>query len=353
MRTYVVQEGDTPASIAAQPNMAGCPKCSRDILAVNKHKKTVTLPNGYETFRELHAGERINLPDKWFDGTLDRRPQAYFAALPYADGRTPSTLGLAAAGILGDYAALDAATAKNNALTQLDNQSFSTAADAVAGSIDQAVREADSNPNAGIAAYASAVHLATSSAIQRNQDLISALGSGDQITADQTRLGVQTDLTTAIDAANLALGALYGGSDPSTIVTMAQAVVSTIAANPSYCASIGQAGSAANSAVHAFKVAWNSANPGNPLPIGTSNYEQATADALAHVLGTAPAACAARAPVPAPLPSSTVAVTPPQKTGLSTGSMVALSLLGAGAVGGAIYLTTNPPKRRLVRRVPS
>jgi len=364
MRTYVVQEGDTPASIAAQPSMAGCPKCSRDILAVNKHKKTVTLPNGYETFRELRAGERINLPDKWFDGSLDRRPQAYFAALPYADGRTPSTLGLAAAGILGDYAALDAATARLSSISLLDNQSFSAAVDSTASSIDQSVHEADGSSNPGIAAYAAAVHIATGAAVQHNQEMAKSLAAGDQVTADQARTGVQGELLTAIDAAHLALQAVYGGTAtatpvsgdlPANIVTIAQAVATAVASDPNYCASIGQVGSAANTAVHAFKVAWNSANPSAPLPIGTGTYEQATADAVARVLGTAPAACAARAPAPVqvqpPVPMPVAVVAPPQKTGLSTGAVLGLGLLGVGAVGGAIYLATSAPQRVALRRV--
>lgn len=90
MRTYVVQPGDSPASIATRDDMAGCPRCARDLIAANPHKCTRTLPNGYITFEELRVGETINLPDKWFDGTLDRMPPSYFASLPHPDGITPS-----------------------------------------------------------------------------------------------------------------------------------------------------------------------------------------------------------------------------------------------------------------------
>jgi len=89
VRVYEVQPGDTPASIAAQDAMAGCPKCSRDLVVVNPHKETVTYPNGFVTFKELRAGEKLNLPEKWFNGELDKLPPSYFAALPYADGVTP------------------------------------------------------------------------------------------------------------------------------------------------------------------------------------------------------------------------------------------------------------------------
>lgn len=82
--SYTVQPGDTPASIAIA--FAGCPKCSRDLVAANPHKHTVIYPNGYETFTELDAGERLALPRSWFDGTLDRMPREYFERLPSVDG---------------------------------------------------------------------------------------------------------------------------------------------------------------------------------------------------------------------------------------------------------------------------
>jgi hypothetical protein len=69
--------------------MAGCPKCAIDLIRANSHKRTRTLPNGYVTFEELRAGEKLMLPDKWFNGELDAMPPEYFAALPYADGVTP------------------------------------------------------------------------------------------------------------------------------------------------------------------------------------------------------------------------------------------------------------------------
>ena len=89
MREYVVQPGDSPASIAAQDAHAGCPKCSRDLIAANPHKATVTYPNGYVTFKELREGEKLNLPDKWWSKEFDELPPAYFASLPHPDGVTP------------------------------------------------------------------------------------------------------------------------------------------------------------------------------------------------------------------------------------------------------------------------
>jgi len=80
VRNYVVQPGDSPAKIAI--TYAGCPKCVADLVDANPHKPNVTLAGGYRTFSALGVGESLNLPDKWFDGTLDRLPQQYFDALP-------------------------------------------------------------------------------------------------------------------------------------------------------------------------------------------------------------------------------------------------------------------------------
>lgn len=62
--------------------MAGCPKCTIDLIAANPQKSTIRYPNGFTTFKTLAVGEVLNLPDKWFDGTLDRMPRSYFESLP-------------------------------------------------------------------------------------------------------------------------------------------------------------------------------------------------------------------------------------------------------------------------------
>src|SRR5271166_1918586 len=82
MRQYIVQPGDSPAGIASRPHMAGCPKCAVDLIAANPKKATVKYPNGFVTFKSLAVGEVLNLPDKWFNGTLDQMPQSYFDNLP-------------------------------------------------------------------------------------------------------------------------------------------------------------------------------------------------------------------------------------------------------------------------------
>ena len=374
MRTYTVQPGDTPSSIAARDDMAGCPKCSVDLVRANSHKPTVVFPNGFITFKDLHAGEKLNVPAKWSSPEFNQRSPTYFAALPYMDGKTPSKLGVAAAGVLGDFGAFDTASVAASALAQLSDQQFVAAVEGVATLIDQSVREADSSSNPAIVAYAQAVHISTNAARQRNLELVAAIAMGDQAGATKARLDIQNDLLTAINSAQLALQAVYGTQQspaplpvptptpapapslpkftfPPAIVTAAQAVATAIASDPNFCAAVAQQGSAVNTAVHAFKAAYNAValtNDWAPLPINTGNYEQATANVLTQVLGHAPPACAAK-PTPSPLPSPppfVVPVTPPQQQqaqGLSTGAVLGLGVLGAGVVGGAIYLATRAP----------
>ena len=366
MRVYKVQPGDSPGSIAAE--FAGCPRCSRDLLAANVHKPIVSLPNGYRTFRGLRAGEKLNLPDKWFSKEFDELPPKYFAALPHPDGVTPSSLGdRVAAGVLGDYATLDQATMLVGTLPSMDNQSFSNAVPDAAAMIDSSVQEADASSNQSAIARATDAHNQTYQARSQNNALQMAITAGDQTAQTQARLGVQNALSSALASARIALQSVYGNTTPTpapstglppAVVAAAQAAAAAISADPNYCTAVAQSGSAVNAAVHALKTAWNAANPSAPVPINTGNYEQATATVLTQVLGSAPAACPPRAaPTPAPVlpsvlpPSTPIAVTSPQSSGLSTGAIVG-SLLGIGAVGGAIYLTMHPPKQRRIRRVP-
>jgi hypothetical protein len=363
MRTYVVQPGDTPAGIAARPDMAGCPKCSIDIIKSNPHKPTVVHPNGFVTFQDLREGEKLNLPDKWFDGSLDDRPRAYFAALPYHDGVTPSTLGDLASGVLGDYASLDAASAQIGALSAMGAQEFSDNVGATCDLLEASVREAYGNTSKPAAAGpAQDVHASTYWVRQRNQDLKAAIAAGDG-SDYQVRQSILQVLSSGLGSARLALKEFYGstptpatgGAFPETVTTAAQAVASAIAADPNYCTSVAHPGSPVNSAVHVFKTAWN-ASESPKVPIGTSSYEQETAGALARVLGTAPSACAARVPtLPSspPIGPSQPIIVPPEEKGLSFGTVLGLGLLGAGAVGGAIYLATKqePIRARRVRRV--
>lgn len=363
MRTYVVQPGDSPGSIAAR--FAGCPKCAgADLPGANPHKPTVTYPNGFRTFRTLDVGETISLPDKWFDGSLDSRPPAYFQALPYADGVTPSPLGVGAAGVLGDFAVLDQATQKLAALAAMDDPTFSSNVGSVGSTIDAAVHEAYGSQNAQAAGLAQTVQDGTQWAWTRNGDLATALANSDIATVTQARLDIQGALTTALNNARLALGALYaqptpGGGFSPTLVSAAQALANAVAADPNYCASVAQAGSAVNAAVHDFKAAWNGSQV-PPVPVDTGNYEAATANAVMQVFGSAPVPCSGGAPQPQPRPPAPSPpkpyVAPPQpppvavvKQGLSTGAVLGIGLAAAATVGGIAYAATRRPRARRAR----
>jgi hypothetical protein len=386
MKNYTVKQGDSPARIAIE--YAGCPRCARDLIAANKHKPTVRHPNGYETFQDLRAGEKLNLPDKWFNGELDLRPRAYFAALPHHDG---VTAGVGAPNVLNDYAALDAAAAKVGALAALGDQAFAAAVNGAADAVDTTVREigdATTVPTVYAAPYARDVRAATSKARQYNTAVLdAAIAAGDAQESFQARTEILKNLSSALGSARLALQAFYGDAgdggtaqpaapqpapeiqvdigpatidptltSPTVVTAAAQAAVAAIGADANYCMSISQPRSAVNSAVHSFKTTWNAANPNNPVPIGTGTYEQATADAIMRTIGHAPVACGAGAAPSSSGPggaSTPPLVAPEPSKGIGVAGILGLGLLGAGAVGGALYYATReaaPPRRR-VRRV--
>ena len=112
-------------------------------------------------------------------------------------------------------------------------------------------------------------------------------------------------------AAPASVSTVPSGIVPPTasVTVMALAAVAALGTDPNYCTSVGQSGTAVNTAVHNFKAAWNSANPGNPVPIGTGKYEPVVASALSSALGgqAVPPGCGVAtqpAPVQTPAASS-------------------------------------------------
>jgi hypothetical protein len=380
MRTHVVRSGESPASIAIL--YAGCPKCSIDLIKSNSGKPTVIFPNSYITFQDLRVGETLNLPDKWFSREFDALPPAYFASLPSADGVTPGRV----PGALGDQAALAAAQALVEALPTMTDQAFTNSVGSTGAAIDRAVGEAYGSSNAQAAQAAQKVQDGTKWAWARNADLAALIGGGasSQGPADsiqQAREEIYRALATALGDAQSALAALatpeltlptmtvipatpvpQPGSFPPAVQAAAQAVAAALV-DPSYCATVGQVGSAVNVAVHNFKLAWN-ATQSPKVPIGTGNYEAATALAVGQVLGSAPPACGVRAAPsgarPAPIatrmrcPAGTVwngsvcAGIAPQPKGLSTAAVVGIGLASAAVVGGVAYYATR--SRRAAHR---
>ncbi len=92
----------------------------------------------------------------------------------------------------------------------------------------------------------------------------------------------------------------------SSLDRAAGAALAALLADPGYCTSVKRSGSPVNTAIHNFKSAWNAANPTNPVPINTGNYEPIVQIALALALNTAqsnvPPGCGAVPTAPAPTP---------------------------------------------------
>ena len=207
MRTYIVKPGDSPASIAARDDMAGCPKCCADLVKKNWQKETITYPNGYVTFKSLVPGETLNLPEKWFDPAFDLLPPAYFASLPYADGVTPSPFGKMAYVILRDFRALDNAADSVRALEAMDDHQFAMHAGDAATEIDAAVQ-----PAIGRSRYAQAAQEAVRMAAMHSRMFSTFLAAG--LSSTNARAEVQAALAAALLSAQRAVGELYGSVQP-------------------------------------------------------------------------------------------------------------------------------------------
>jgi hypothetical protein len=208
MRTYIVQAGDSPASIASQDQHASCPKCAIDLIRANAPpKEVVTFPNGFLSFKELRVGEELKLPDKWFDPAFELLPPAYFASLPYADGVTPSPFGKMAPIILRDFKALDVAAAMMRALANVDDQAFAKRIVDVAEAIDTAAQ-----PAIGRSQYAQAAHDAVRLAAQNSRVFLPFLAAG--LSTEGARRDVQNALASALDSAQHAICEMYGAVQP-------------------------------------------------------------------------------------------------------------------------------------------
>jgi hypothetical protein len=91
--------------------------------------------------------------------------------------------------------------------------------------------------------------------------------------------------------------------------------------------------------VHEFKVAWNAANVGTPVPIGTGALEPEVSAALATVLGDKAPTCGAQ-------PLQDV----PEKRGPNLGAIFGVGLGVAAVVGTTVYVASRKPARRRRRR---
>jgi len=351
-RDYRVGYNDSPASIARRFGLA-----MSSLIAANPQKPT-TVVAGTRTFRDLRIGETLSIPSVGLNGTG-----------------------------VGDVV-----TDTLSALAQV-NPCDQTYVGMVCSAQSLLGLQPDGKWGSGSASKARARFAGSPPACSPRPSWWAPVG--------QSNCG-------AVSAASPVPSAIPTPSDASSPVpALAQAALAAINADPNYCASVGQPGSSVNSAVHAFKAAWNADNPSMPVPIGTGRYESATANALSLALGRQPAppACgaAAPAPMPAPMPlpapgpdsapipgpggpgggggpggpggSTSVVVQPggggtyplpaPKKPGISTGAIVA-GAIGVAALVGIVaiaatskggktttrYRTRKGKTRYITRRAP-
>jgi hypothetical protein len=212
MRTYVVEAGDSPGSIAIK--FASCPKCSVDLVRCNDGKEIVTYPNGYVSFKELRAGEQLRLPEKWFEPRFELLPPAYFGSLPYADGVTPSPFGDLAPVVLRDFRALDVAANKLCALTTMDDATFASNMNDAADAINASVQPALASTTPSAVQYAQGARDALKWAIQCGQMFQMSLDMGATQFPAKARTDVQKALTTALGNAQYALKEMYATLQP-------------------------------------------------------------------------------------------------------------------------------------------
>ena len=137
-------------------------------------------------------------------------------------------------------------------------------------------------------------------------------GAVNTISSIDTTTAIASDGATAVSAAQSAVNQMLtdsaayaaspggGGGAPSgqpsqnqqasTVQQAAADAVDAINSDPNACTNVAKSGTAVNSAVHAFKLAFNASGQGNLAFNG--QYDSATANAIASVLGSgAPAAC--------------------------------------------------------------
>jgi hypothetical protein len=242
---YTVQSGDSPSKIASQ---LGVPFA--DLIAANPGKGTVVV-SGIRTWSALVPGEIVRVP-----------------------GPRISDVGMTAAkafDVLNADASYCESVKRPGTPTNVAVHAFKQAWNAA-------------NPGkplpVGTGNYEATVAAALTSVLRT--DAPSACGGSRMMTFTRhPRTYTETSAGVISDDAT-------GG-----LADIASDAVIAMDSDPNYCQSVRQPGSPVNVAVHKFKKAWNDANPGKPIPIGTGGYEVTVAAALASAMGglVVPDAC--------------------------------------------------------------
>lgn len=338
---YTVQYGDSPAIIARRFGVS-----TSALIGANPQKPT-TVVAGSQTWRDLHTGETLRVPVAGFIGDafsdLVGRILARKRATPPLDLHLLSNAQLAASGMQR----AEGGTFVNRAGVHLDRWGRPVGHGPMHHVTPAHHATAIQSAARNIALRAGTVHGLGDAASDAVQALMAAGSPCNQanvalVCAAQGAMGLGVDGKwgggTAQAAASRVPGA-PGACTPrpswwappgqvncpphaaptptpppssSALDQAAAAALAAISSDPSYCTSVGRAGSAVNTAVHNFKAAWNAANPGNQVPIGTGKFEPSVSAALSSALSgqTIPAGCGGAAPAPAPTPAPTPGPTP-------------------------------------------
>jgi peptidoglycan hydrolase-like protein with peptidoglycan-binding domain len=273
MTFYRTQPGESPAMIARKLNTS-----VGALIAANRHKPT-TVVAGKRTWHGLRHNELVHIPR-------------------------------AGVGALGDPGMLGAITP------------------AAPGAPHALIKSGSSGPDVAL----------WQTIIGVKADGIFGSGTAAATKAWQGTHGVAADGIVGPNTWRAALGgaAPTAAAAPpplaapsSSLTTTARTALTALSGDANYCTSVARAGTPVNTAVHNFKAAWNAANPGRAVPIGTGKYEISVAAALWSALGgqvDVPPGCGA-AGVPAATPTYVppVAQIPgPQTVQLPTGPAVVI-----------------------------
>lgn len=259
MSLYRTQRGESPAMIARKLNTS-----VGALMFANRHKPTTVVADSKgrprHTWKEVGIGELLHVPRPGF-GIGD--PGMLGAITPAAPGAPHAQIKQGSSGAdVALWQTIIGATAdgifgpKTAALTKSWQGTHGVAADGIVG------------PKTWAAALSTAAPV--------------------------------TVATPAVTPPPMA-------SPPSGLASAAASALAALSSDTNYCTNVAKTGTAVNTAVHNFKAAWNSANPGRAVPIGTGKYEVSVAAALWSALGgqvDVPPGCGATGTPAAPAPSA-------------------------------------------------
>lgn len=293
---HQVQYGDSAARIAE--HYTGDPSRELELILANPQKPHTNV-SGRLAFTNLIVGEKLDLPQNWTQ------------TMNYG----MSGIGLGSSSIVQ----LDTTGGLNPRFTVTVQDSDNV--NGVTGTVDFVV---DGTPIGSVfiqggSGFASGTSPATTVSEGTHRVQANFRPNG----ANQSNTSASRDIPFYAQSNNPG----PPGPPPGVnVLAAAQAAASALANDPNYCTSVHSNGSAVNSAVHNFKTAWNAANPGNPVPVGTGNYEPATAAALSQALGGQSVAqgCGGVSPrPPTPTPPTPTPPTPqPDLIRCADGTMV-------------------------------